>query len=370
MTVFDGEDEDDGSDDGRELHPHRYAKDDFVVSDREAEEEAFDPVRPRQRPAPQRRQQTLEELGPPISRDMRLDDARLDDVHQDIVHAFVDRAHEVEESLRNRHGLRRPLFTEQQYREMAIRWTTSVAQMYTIRGVDKSKVDLYGAKFASLVKDFHAQYREMMGQAAQLSSAAVIAPQHTKKKEIVDLISEDEDDDDLEGHDFRYGRQEAAGVGDEEYDEEDVENEGGFEPSRYFANPAGPTSPSADHAESRNVQQWHRRFEELNKASRAAPTPPYNNDNAGRPAGMNWRGGKKSFHSRGRGGRGGRGGYARGGGPSHSRASSVGGVSKRRGSVSRPVGRSNTPAGNGRSGKSASGANKSGPASGIATMPY
>ncbi|AEO66002.1 uncharacterized protein THITE_2113711 [Thermothielavioides terrestris NRRL 8126] len=357
-TVLDEEDDDRESDDGPELHPNGYEKDDFVVSDDGEEEDAFDPSPPRRRHPPQQRQATLDELGPPISRDPRLEEAGLDEVHQDIVHAFVSRAHEVEESLRNRHGLRRPLFTEQQYREMAIRWTTSVAQMYTIRGVDKTKVDLYGAKFASLVQQFHAQYREMMGQSAQSSSAAVIAPPRAKKKEVVDLISDDEDYEmsgDSRG--FRLGREEEDGDASEDGYEEDEEAEEDLGPSHYFADRAARASPPADHAENPSVQRWQRRFEQLNMASKKAATALYSHEGAGRASGTSYRGGKKPYHKH------------RGGGHSFSRASSTSGVSKHKGSVSRQLGRSHTPVGNART-KSASGSKKPGLGSGISTMPY
>jgi bloom syndrome protein len=366
-TLVDKDDEDSEGDAGRELHANGYEKDNFVVSDHEGED-AFEPVPFHRRRPHQRRQQTLDELGPPISRDTRLDGAGLNEIHQDIVHAFVEKAHEVEENLRNRHGLRRALFTEQQYREMVIRWTTSVAQMYTIRGVDKSKVDLYGARFASIVQQFHAQYLDMMGQAVRLSSAAEIASDKPKKKEVVDLISDDEDDYDMDDHHgFRYAAE------DEDDEDEDEENEEDLGPSRYFADGATrTTAPSRANVgasvSTSSVQQWHKRFEELKKAGQAAPsTTSFNGGGAGRGSGASWRGGRKSFHPRNRGGR--ATSASRGEGTSYSRGSSAGGVSKRRGSVSRQLGRANTSAGHARS-KSAAGSKKSAPASGISTMPY
>ncbi|KAK3311024.1 uncharacterized protein B0T15DRAFT_489656 [Chaetomium strumarium] len=54
-------------DSGQHVTGHSYDKDDFVASDQELEEDAFDPVPPRRRPPPKRRQQTLDELGPPIA---------------------------------------------------------------------------------------------------------------------------------------------------------------------------------------------------------------------------------------------------------------------------------------------------------------
>jgi bloom syndrome protein len=377
-TVMDEDDEDDEDDADRDLHANGYERDNFVVSDEDAEEAAFGPRPPRRLPVPQQRQQTLDELGPPISRDPALDDAGLDDMHQDIVQAFVERAHVVEENLRNKHGLRRPIFTEHQYREMAIRWTTTVAQMYTIRGVDRSKVDLYGAKFASLALQFQEHYQEMMGQEAQSFSAADMAPRRKKKREVVDLISDDED---CGIHDPRppHLRRDPRGFHDPVVQEGDEEDEGDFEDdeeenlesSRYFGGGGGGSgsrAPAPDPSAAADVQQWHRRLEELKKA---APKPAYPSEDSNRSSGANWKGGgKKSFFGRNRGGRGGS-SRSGGSGGSFSRASSTGGVSKRKGSVSRQFGGgSSSAAGSGR-GRPAGGSRKSGGAGGgIPSMPY
>ncbi|KAK3300982.1 uncharacterized protein B0H64DRAFT_352780 [Chaetomium fimeti] len=356
-------DEEDGGDEGD-------ARDDFVGSDEEAEAAFFDPPPFPQRPPPQGRQQTLDELGPPISRDPRLDEAGLDDMHQDIVQAFVERAYEMEESLRNKHGLRRALFTEQQYREMAIRWTTTVAQMYTIRGVDKSKVDLYGAKFATLVQQFRRRYQEMMGGTATSFSAAEIAPKRQKKREVVDLISDDEDYAGRRARGPRFPRRDdAPPAADEEEEAYDEDLDGGrdddedLEASRYFADGTD-RPPSPPQSGTAAVEQWHKRFEELKKSDKVARASEENEDGTWTPN-ARWRGGKRGSSARGRSGRGsrgGRGGFSRGGG-SFPRANSTGGVAKRRGSVSRQLGRGSASVGSSRRGTgSASG--------GIPNMPY
>jgi len=110
----------------------------------------------------QSRQRTLDELGPPISRDVRYDESGLNDIHQDVVAVFMQQAKELDSEIRNREGLKRAIFSDREYREMAMSWTTSVAKMYKIRGIDKSKVDKYGVRFANLVEHYHAQYQDMM----------------------------------------------------------------------------------------------------------------------------------------------------------------------------------------------------------------
>ena len=361
MTTVDDDDddEDDERDVGQELHASGYARDNFVVSDEEAEEDAFEPRPPRRHPQPQRRQQTLDEVGPPITRDTRLEEAGLDEIHRDIVQAFVDRAQQMEENLRNKHGLRRPLFTDQQYREMAIRWTTTVAQMYTIRGVDKSKVDSYGSKFASLVQQFHDQYQEIMGGPAQSFSAVELGPRERRKREVVDLISDDEDGSD------RGGRFDA-----DDYEQE-VEDEENLESSRYFADGGANRAPPLNQPGTAAVEQWHKRLEELNKSTK--PKASHSGDGGSMTSGGYRRGGKKSFSRY----KGGRGGPSRGGGGgSFSGAPTTGGITKRKGSVGRPPGRGKTPtatsAGSSRS-KPAPSSKKSGSGGGgggIPTMPY
>lgn len=320
------------------IHKNGYERDDFVVSDHE--EDAFEPVHRPSRPPAQGRQQTLEELGPPISRDPRLSEAGLDDVHRDVVQAFVEKARELEENLRNKHGLRRTLFTEQQFREMAIRWTTSVAHIYTIRGVDKSKVDLYGAKFASLVQQFYTQYKEMMGKdtVAQSCSAAEMVSQY-QKREVVDLISDDE------GLPVNYAEEEDEEedlfVGNDEDDEE-------LEASRYFGESAAGLSSRADSVSS-SVQQWNKKYDELakagkkNKSSSKSSSGKSASRGSGSSGSSGWNRGKSSYSSKKR------------GGPSRSGGSSTGaGVPKRKswGGGSRKVG------------------SGSGSGSGISTMPY
>jgi bloom syndrome protein len=386
-TLLDEEESDGESEVGRDLTAHGYDKDGFVVSDHEMEDEPFDPVPPRRRLPPKQRQQTLDELGPPISRDACLEEAGIDEVHRDIVDAFVERAKKMEENVRNKNGLRRPIFTEQQYREMAIRWTTTVAQIYTIRGVDRSKVDLYGAKFAGLVQQFYKQYQQMMGKEAPSPSAAAEIAPNSNKKEFVDLISDDEDFVIKEPPRFPFRRGQEAYSEDEDHDddegedelEEEIVDEGeddeeeddeALEASRYFADGASRSS-SSTHIADPSVQQWHQRFEELSRADRRrAKASSHHGEVAGRISRPEWRGGKKSFYSRNRSNR--KGSSSRGGGASFPRPNSTGGVSKPKGSVgstSRQPGRGNSSAFNSRT-KSSVGTRRPGTSSGISTMPY
>jgi len=99
-----------------------------------------------------------------------------------------------EENLRNRKGLRRPLFKEQDFREMAIRLTTTPQQMSKIPGIDADKVVKYGEKFIPLIRQFEKQSKLVLGTEQRNTDLA--GP--SGDSDVVDLISDDEDEDDDE----------------------------------------------------------------------------------------------------------------------------------------------------------------------------
>lgn len=176
-----------------------YEQDGFVVAD-DDEDDYFEPVAPAPRP---RRQRTLDELGPPISR--APEEVEIDDIHNDIVAAFLEEAKKLEEDLRNMKGLRRTLFTEAHLQQMAIKWTITVDKMRRIPGINKDNVDRFGVKFIPLVLRFHGMYCEMMGDGedAMATIPATAGPSNTRRGQaqqsnFVDLVSDDEDDDDYE----------------------------------------------------------------------------------------------------------------------------------------------------------------------------
>ncbi|KAK3695327.1 hypothetical protein B0T22DRAFT_369709 [Podospora appendiculata] len=319
--ILDAEDEESESDGPHgPLHRNGYEKDGFAVSD--VEDDAFDPVSFHRRRTPAQRQQTLHELGPRISRDSRLEEAGLNEIHQDIIIAFVEQAKELEEQLRNKNNLRRALFTEQDYREMAIRWTTTVAKMYTIRGIEKEKVDKFGAKFAPLVQHYYSQYREMMDETASTphastayNSGRTVSGNH----DIVDLISSDEE---MENDPALDDYSEDDFDDDQEEDEEEV-----LGSSKYFDLPHANAAPRP--TLSREAEAWHVKFRELQSqgtqtASKAGTTSSSSNTN--RASGSGWKGGSKKSLSKKSSSRG-------GGASAYGRGATTGGVSKRRSST-------------------------------------
>ena len=293
---------DDFDDEDDELHPNGYERDDFVVSDvsdddEDDDDEHFGPL-PNQGAAKAKSRN----VGPPISHDLRLEE--LPEIHQDIVHHFVREAKEKEEALRNLQSLRRPLFSEKDFREMAIRWTRTLPQMRRIPGIDLDKVEQFGGKFLSLVRKFHAKYKEITGGDDGVDSEGGGNEPDTvrKKQQVVDLISSD-----MEFEDF---------------DDEDAEE---LESSAYFNTSAAAANPPPRHNARPEVSEWSNAFTGMNQERR----PPAIRPTA--PA------------SRGRGAA--RGGASGGGGGGGKRASSfarkgsggfykkAAGVSKRKGST-------------------------------------
>lgn len=102
------------------------------------------------------------QLGPPITRDQRIDEANLCDVHRDIIPHFVIEAKKLEEKIRNEKGRRKAIFNEENLREMAINWTITVEEMMEIRGINIDHVKAFGARFLPLIQRFHDDYESMM----------------------------------------------------------------------------------------------------------------------------------------------------------------------------------------------------------------
>ncbi|OTB07626.1 hypothetical protein M426DRAFT_317933 [Hypoxylon sp. CI-4A] len=185
VMISDNED----SDEDYSRFSNGYAKDGFVVPDNDSDDDDFEtmpPPRSRARPQPQPQRKSV---GPPISYDARLNDTGLGGVNNDIVGSFLEEAKELEENIRNSKNLRTPIFTEQQLREMAIRWTITMDKMHMIPGINDDKVDRYGNHFLPLIRQYHQQYQEIMGP-----------------HDVVDLLSTDEEMEDVDYEDGGGGQ--------------------------------------------------------------------------------------------------------------------------------------------------------------------
>ncbi|CAI4217042.1 unnamed protein product [Parascedosporium putredinis] len=184
----------------------------------------------------------------------------LPEIHQEVVRNFVSVAKDREEEIRNNNGLRRPLFGEKDFQQMAIHWTITLDEMKRINGIDQGRVNTYGEKFLRLIRDFYGEYTTMMGaMGGDDSMENVLAGED---HEIVDLVSCDEDDSDAMDM------------------EADPSNE---RQSRFFTAPvAGRAQANADPSA---IAQWHQR---LQQASQSAPAPaaqPLGTGQDARPSG-------------------------------------------------------------------------------------
>ncbi|GKT98734.1 bloom syndrome protein [Fusarium langsethiae] len=165
----------------------------FVVDD-ECDDDAFDEL-PQHRPA----RPSSRTPGPPISVDTGLEN--LDEIHRDMVESFVYEARQAEEKIRNQKSLRKPLFTEKDFRIMAIQWTTSLENMRRIPGIDPDKVKEYGPRIIRILQKYYNHYQEAMDPRSGGGGGG---------QDVVDLISsevemDNEDaDEDEDGEDSHY----------------------------------------------------------------------------------------------------------------------------------------------------------------------
>ncbi|KAK0632374.1 hypothetical protein B0T14DRAFT_597860 [Immersiella caudata] len=135
-------------------------QDDFLIGEDfdEDEGQAFESITPTLHKSQTRRSQGA--LGRPISRDDHFAGASGNELHESLIEAFLLEAKKLDSELRNRDGIRRAIFSDYEYREMARNFTTTVVGIMNIPGIDQAKVDKYGVKFAALVENYEAQYLE------------------------------------------------------------------------------------------------------------------------------------------------------------------------------------------------------------------
>lgn len=261
---------------------NNQARNNLVVGDSESEdygfnENAFSHVSNPKLARPQSRP-----LGPPITTDDRMED--LPEVHRFCIADFVQKAKAEDEKLRNKNGHRKPYFTDNNFRDMAIQWTATEKAMLAIPGIDQVKVKLYGKKFIPLVKKAHESYTQMN-------------PNHNQDMDqnhriVIDLVDDDEETDE------------------DEYDDDNMSQT--EEHSQYFVPP--------------DVQEFNRAMNQA--SSRDQSRPPARMD----PPAQNVYKGNTTIRSRG--GRGDKRGPRNSAGSTSSRSYAAG-VSKRGGSRTR-----------------------------------
>jgi bloom syndrome protein len=214
--------------------------------DDEDEDEAFEPILPAHN--------NQGSLGAPISRDGRFSGTGVNKRHESLIEAFLLQAKKLDSELRNRDGLRRAIFSDHEYRQMALHFTTTVVKIMNIPGIDQPKVEKYGVKFAALVESYAMQFKD---------GHEVLDPDH-----LMENVAG------LEGNDGGDSDEEPDYDEDPDYDEgpdfdEALEDPPNFVPveidpgSRYYHPPNDPTlEPEAWAAEYERLREIDRQIQE------------------------------------------------------------------------------------------------------------
>ncbi|KAI1422857.1 hypothetical protein F5Y12DRAFT_760367 [Xylaria sp. FL1777] len=260
---------DDDSDEDFGTHNNGYTRDGFVVGDDNNSDDDFETM-----PPPVARRRKTNPVGPPISHDARLNEENLTEVQKDILESFFNDAQKMEETIRNSHGRRTPLFSQVQLREMGLRWTISLAQMQRIPGISEEMVSRHGNKLLPLIQRYHQQYQEIMGLPSE-------PPAMPHLGEIVDLVTSDDDDDDQDMEAIEHDDE------DEDEDDDDDDNEERGETSGYF-------QPSAK--EKAFMENFHRANQQ--EDSSAKFDGRNSSTGTGRGGRNNWRANKKQYAPR------------------------------------------------------------------------
>ncbi|KAH8602510.1 hypothetical protein B0O99DRAFT_587609 [Bisporella sp. PMI_857] len=182
-------------------------RDNFIVSDSEDDDASFS------RPPRRHAQRKTPEFGPPITADQKM--ANLPEMHRVSVMQFVDEATRLGERIRRQKDLRKPVFTEDNLREMVIRWTLTEEDMQNIPNISIDAVERYGHRYLDLIRRYHNDYQKSLDQNE--------GPVMDKNHKIVIPISDDEDEDDNE-------------------EEEEADILRAEQESRYFQNPSNGSS--------------------------------------------------------------------------------------------------------------------------------
>lgn len=185
--------------------------DDHVSTD-DDEDDDFEPVRQGNRPA--LFQRSKRDVGPRITSDVLMTEANVSDLHKHVINNFIIEAKKLDEEIRNSRGIRKPIFTETQLREMCIHWMLELKDIRSIEGVNQEQVEKFGFRFVALIRRFHTEYDAMMRH----NEDRDIDQNH---RNVIDLVS-DNDDDEFNDNDD-----------DEEADEEEVSQ---GETSQWFQN--------------------------------------------------------------------------------------------------------------------------------------
>ncbi|PGH04657.1 hypothetical protein AJ80_08491 [Polytolypa hystricis UAMH7299] len=173
----------------RNLQSRSSAMSDLMSEDEDSD--GFEPVREAGRSLRSSRR----DVGPPITKDNRL--SELSALHSMIVDDFVVNAKKQCQEVMLQKGLRSQPFTDANLREMAIRFPRDKRELEDCPGIDPDKVERYGSWILKLIRQSRQRFEELGGDSAD-TDVPVPDPNH---ENVINLCSDEEDDDDSEFHD-------------------------------------------------------------------------------------------------------------------------------------------------------------------------
>ena len=160
-----------------EQNDSSYSREGLTISNDYDDKYSYQPM------TSKRRTNATPQFGPPITTDERM--SSIPDVHRYIVENFVKEAKDLADNIRKSKNLRYPLFTEANFREMAIQWTTELSNMRKISGINTDLVDRYGDQFLPLLLKCSESYEQMMKE----NNRVAVEVNHP----IHDISSDDDD---------------------------------------------------------------------------------------------------------------------------------------------------------------------------------
>ncbi|PYH37379.1 RecQ family helicase MusN [Aspergillus neoniger CBS 115656] len=139
----------------RRLSRFRYQGGAGDTTDDDADSDGFERIRIAGKPAQEKRRTP----GPPITQDRRFE--QLDPLHKAVAEDFMVYAKNYCQDLVMQKGLRNQPFTDSVLREMVIVFPKDMAELATIPGIDRDKVNRYGGQILKLVRDTQRRYAEL-----------------------------------------------------------------------------------------------------------------------------------------------------------------------------------------------------------------
>jgi bloom syndrome protein len=179
----------------------------------------------------------------------------LDEHRRELVNDFVANARQLGSKIQFNKSLRDQPFSDTILRAIAINNVKSPEQLLRVEGVRPEMVAAHGQQYLRILHNLE----EIYGMGPQESQERPHDPNHVV---VVDLVSEDEEEDNDYGGDIDIEDLEAE---EEDDGEEDEEKEEVMERSSYFAQrPTLAAQPAVTHTQSVAARAWMNHYDSMN----------------------------------------------------------------------------------------------------------